>query len=412
MNLWFHRNTNAPGHPCNNNMSKESRKITRKTTKLLKKHLGLRINDNATFSEDDHFHTLIHAAMQHVSLEESSAQLNILKKAPSPDATQYHFKKKGVKTLEHELDSLLQENVATLKKRRTIHKTKDVAIDFHLVPWYGESNAWTVGGKHKQGTSYFVQFATLEIMEGGERLCIKAIPVTQFKSKEQAVEELLSFASKIGIRICRLYFDRAFPTTPVIKVLERFDVNWIAAISKNEKVKDIIEDAHLNKGFVREYKMGPKNDKVSFNLVLIKSKNYDNLDAKVIEKYVAFATNLSVDEKSRKDIAEFYRKRWGIETGYRVKREFRIRTSTRVYSMKILFFFVSVVMYNLWVILNFDALRTNPEVKRPSMTTDRMKFYYLIELFCSRTIDESEKCTPLHRKWVEEGVIQAKMTIF
>jgi len=57
-------------------------------------------------------------------------------------------------------------------------------------------------------------------MEGGERLCIKAIPVTQFKSKEQAVEKLLSFASKIGIRICRLYFDRAFPTTPVIMRLK------------------------------------------------------------------------------------------------------------------------------------------------------------------------------------------------
>lgn len=195
-------------------------------------------------------------------------------------------------------------------------------------------------------------------------------------------------------------------------MLERFDVNWIAAISKNEKVKDIIEDAHLNKGFVREYKMGPKNDKVSFNLVLVKSKNYDNLDAKVIEKYAAFATNLSVDEKSRKDIAEFYRKRWGIETGYRVKREFRIKTSTRVYSMKILFFFISVVMYNIWVILNLNTMITNPGVKRPSMTTDRMKFYYLIELFCPWILDGCEKCTPLHRKWVEEGVIQAKMTIF
>jgi hypothetical protein len=56
--------------------------------------------------------------------------------------------------------------------------------------------------------------------------------------------------------------------------------------------------------FVREYEMGPKNDKVSFNLVLVNeakrqqilvirliswllgepSRNYDNLDAKVIEK--------------------------------------------------------------------------------------------------------------------------------
>jgi hypothetical protein len=45
-------------------------------------------------------------------------------------------------------------NVDTLKKRRTIHKTKDVAIDFHLVPWYGQSNAWTVGGRLKGKNTY------------------------------------------------------------------------------------------------------------------------------------------------------------------------------------------------------------------------------------------------------------------
>ena len=146
-------------------MPKENRWVTKKTIKILTKHLGLQINDNAEFSEEDHFRILVHAAMQHISVEESSAQLNTLKKAPSPDATQYHFKKKDAKMLEHELDSLLQENVTTIRKRRTLSKTRDAAIDFHQVPWYGEPRAWVVGGKHKQGTSYFVQFATLEIAE-------------------------------------------------------------------------------------------------------------------------------------------------------------------------------------------------------------------------------------------------------
>jgi len=394
-------------------MSKESRGITRKTVKLLKKHLGLHINDNAEFSEDDHFRILVHAAMQNISLEESSAQLNTLKKAPSPDATQYHFKKKDAGTLEHELDALLRENVATLRKRRTLHKTRDVAIDFHQVPWYGdESKAWIVGGKHRQGTSYFVQFATLEIVEKGERLSLKAMPVTPFKKKERAVEELLGFASKLGIKIQRLYFDRAFPTTPIIKVLGRFDVDWIAAFKKYDKVKAAIKDAHRNGGFVREYEMGPKNNTVSFNLVLVKSKKYPDPKAKVTEKYSVFATNLSTKEDERERLTEFYRKRWGIETGYRVKKEFKIRTSTRVYSMKILFFFLSVAMYNLWVLLNLNALIRNPGLERPAITTDRLKFYYQLELLCPGIFDEGEKYAQLHRKWVEERGVLARITIF
>jgi hypothetical protein len=135
-------------------MCKENRRITRKVLKLLGKHFNLDIGDNAEFDEEDHFRILVHAAMQHISVEESSIQLNALEKAPSPDATQYHFKKKDAVTLENELDSLIQANVTTMKKRRALSKIRDAAIDFHQVPWYGEDNSWTVGGKHKQGTLF------------------------------------------------------------------------------------------------------------------------------------------------------------------------------------------------------------------------------------------------------------------
>ena len=394
-------------------MVNENRQITKKTLKLLGKHLNLHINDNAEFSEEDHFRVLIHAAIQNISLEESSAQLNILKKkAPSPDATQYHLKKNDAVTLEHQLDSILQANVATLKKRRALSRKRDVAIDFHDMPWYGKPNSWTVGGKHREGTSYFVRFATLEIVERGERLCLKIIPVTQFKSKERVVKELLDFAFKLGIRIHRLYFDRAFPGTRVIKVVERFGIDWIAALTKNEKVKAAIKDAHINGDFVREYQMGTKNDNVTFNLVILKSKKYSDHKAKVTEKYNAFATNIPVEEGEAERVIESYRKRWGIETGYRVKREFRIKTSTRVYSMKILYFFLSVVMYNLWVLLNLDALVLNAEFEKPLITTDRMKFYYQLELFCPSVFEKDEEYAQLHRKWVEEGLALAKIQVF
>ena len=280
-------------------MGKENRKITKKTLKLLGKYFNLHINDNAEFNEEGHFRILVHAAMQRISLEESSAQLNTLKKAPSADATQYHLKKNDAVTLEHQLDSFLQANVAALKKRRALSRSRDVAMDFHDVPWYGAPYAWTVGGKHRRGTSYFVRFATLEIVERGERLCLKALPVTQFKSKERAVEELLDFASRLGIRIRRLYFDRVFPGRPVIKVVEGLGVDWIAAFSKNDKVKAAIKDAHRNGGFVREYRMGTRNDNVAFNLVLLRSRKYQDHKAKVTEKYSAFATNMPVEEGGR-----------------------------------------------------------------------------------------------------------------
>lgn len=83
-----------------------------------------------------------------------------------------------------------------------------------------------------------------------------------------------------------------------------------------------------------------------------------------------------MDESKREEIAEWYRKRRGVETGYRVKKEFKIRTSTESYAMRMLFFFLSVVMYNLWVLFNLlSALDRNASVEKPLMSVSELKFY-------------------------------------
>ena len=42
---------------------------------------------------------------------------------------------------------------------------------------------------------------------------------------------------------------------------------------------------------------------------------------------VCFVTDLDVDESSAKSYAELFRRRWGIETSYRVKGDFRPKTN-------------------------------------------------------------------------------------
>ena len=47
-----------------------------------------------------------------------------------------------------------------------------------------------------------------------------------------------------------------------------------------------------------------------------------------------------------------YSKRWGIETSYRVKKMFRGKTTSRNYIIRQFYFMMSVVLYNLWVLVN------------------------------------------------------------
>ena len=65
--------------------------------------------------------------------------------------------------------------------------------------------------------------------------------------------------------------------------------------------------------------------------------------------YILFATNKDVEsiEKFEKSIPEEYRKRWNIETGYRVKNDFKIRTCTKSPVARTLFFVIQCTLYNI-----------------------------------------------------------------
>ncbi|MDI6707882.1 MAG: hypothetical protein QME47_02200, partial [Candidatus Thermoplasmatota archaeon] len=60
---------------------------------------------------------------------------------------------------------------------------------------------------------------------------------------------------------------------------------------------------------------------------------------------------LKVDIKNVKKLAELYRKRWGIETGYRVKDKVLGKTCSVSYVARLLLMFLSVLLYNFWTLL-------------------------------------------------------------
>ena len=83
------------------------------------------------------------------------------------------------------------------------------------------------------------------------------------------------------------------------------------------------------------------------------------------EKYILFATNKKAEsiEKFEKTIPEEYRKRWNIETGYRVKNDFKIRTCTKSPVARVLFFIVQCIMYNVLNMLKSVVEITSHELK-------------------------------------------------
>jgi len=64
------------------------------------------------------------------------------------------------------------------------------------------------------------------------------------------------------------------------------------------------------------------------------------------------ATNIAA---SPKRILRLFKRRWGIETGYRKIREFLPKTTSRSRLVRIFNFIFACLVYNAWVVLNAKA---------------------------------------------------------
>jgi putative transposase len=143
--------------------------------------------------------------------------------------------------------------------------------------------------------------------------------------------------AKKKVHIGTVYVDRGFFSTQVISLLKRLGVKFLMPAVKNVKIKRLVE--RYPAPTVMYYRMVG----LYFKLAIVKGIE----DTKCV-----FATNLEVDERNAQGLFNLYRRRWGIETSYRVKHVFRAKTTSKRYVVRLFYFSFSVCLYNLWVLAN------------------------------------------------------------
>ncbi len=294
---------------------------------------------------------ILKTSMEHKFAENISNTLREQgRQIPQADSLLRHLKKHDSIEEIYDIFLLVFEVLWNEAKRTGIFDRKvNIGIDITDIAYYGKPNSMCIGKSPKKpkkdGANNCFRFATVDIVDAESRFTVYALPMNPLEKKEDVLEKLLKFVKK-RITIKRVYIDRGFYSVECINVFNKLGLKFLMPAVRNQKVLEYQEI--ITAPDILPYEMkNVKNNIAKFNLIFVTDEKNNS------DTILLFATNEEFDKNAdgfSKNLCYLYNKRWGIETGYRVKKEFLAKTTSRNYFIRLYYFLFSCLIYNLWII--------------------------------------------------------------
>lgn len=229
--------------------------------------------------------------------------------------------------------------------------------------FYGDKESEMVNGtREKDGSSYAYQYLTASILVDGKRLTVVLTPI---KSREHLllyVEDALNRIRNMGIEVRYLLFDGGFSSLSLPRLLEGRGCAYAMRFTPNSVTKEM----GLRDG---EWSLYPCA--APFKIVRV--------DDPETGKSYLFATNMACRPKR---VLRRYKRRWGVETAYREHNVFLAKTTSRDYTVRLLYYAVAICIYNAWCVFNAHQKR--------HVIALEVKVSLLLELLVPSSLDQTQ----------------------
>ena len=254
----------------------------------------------------------------------------------------------------------------------------DISMDMHDIPLYARvmNLIYACATKRKKGTSFVTLYIMAHYVINGHKMTLDVILVKRGDKIEDLVYRLLQMCKKDGVRINSVTMDRGFYSTRVAAMLQQNRIPFVMPAIKRKSIEEKINA--FSKGeipAVSQFTMISDDKKTSADVTLViterpekkqdmtvenqKLMDLYNKKTKEYGKYVPFITNMKFHniQDDPEQVAEFYRRRWGIEVSYKKYEQIRPWTTSTNHSVRILLLFFPFILYNAWVLVNYLATR-------------------------------------------------------
>lgn len=229
----------------------------------------------------------------------------------------------------------------------------EVAIDFHDRAYYGkqkqEEGLW-VRGEARDGTTRFYRVATAYAIVAGQRVTLTIQFVTADDQTVDVVKQLRQRLIQCGLKLGVIYFDKGFASVPVFKYLRRAGQPSLIACPIRGKKGGTRALCQGRKSYRTDYTFNKDKDEeftaqVSVCRVFTTSRRTKR--SKRRAEWLLFVM-ICLDwtpEKCR----QRYRRRFGIETSYRLANKVLGWTTSPNAAYRFLLIGLGFILLNHWV---------------------------------------------------------------
>jgi hypothetical protein len=210
-----------------------------------------------------------------------------------------------------------------------------IAFDWHDVRFYGKHDKEGVlGTKPERGTSYAYCYLTVSVITPRKRLVLAVIPLKSREELAQIILPLLDQIMQYVKKLSYVAFDNGFQDSKLLQALIDRNIPYIIPLRDTVKLH-------------KRWKWKRYLKRFNYNTQGVWVDVVEALDSKGLQYFLA--TNLPGRPKR---ILKLYKKRWGIETSYRMIGQFLGKTTCDDYAVRVCYFVLAVLLYNVWVLLN------------------------------------------------------------
>lgn len=300
--------------------------------------------------------------------------------SPCGETLLYHIfsKFENVEKLMKHFEILFEKIWYRTQKYNLFDKPVNISIDRTEIPFYGDINAVGVEGKKpEKGTEFGYILYTVYVSKYGRRYTLFTLPLIKFKKgipeslflyhQNLILKQLLLYARR-KVKIKYVLLDNGFFSSFTFNLINELGLKCLTIVKRKER-KIIEETKNLpSHTILPDYEYGDSKITV---FMLRKTKSSKFNPRKKTEVIWRYATNVKPTGDSIEwvdTMARLYPKRWGIETSYRkMKEDFSPKTTSKKYIIRLFYFELVILFYNLWVLANimvffslFDDVKYDP----------------------------------------------------